>query len=293
MQQPLIVLSPWDLLHPSEPADMNQFGRRFLAEGDSWFSIGTLNPAKNSNLLFEMAFSKRWCAVNCAVPGDTLRRMVQMTRDPQFISLLCGPQAWEWDGLLLSAGGNDLISAVGVPPTEPDPARRLLRPQSEWGPLADGAARYLSDPGWGTFCTYLKANFDDLVKLRDAGPSKGKPIFIHTYACPVPREAGAGLGLGPWLLPSLVEYGIPAADRLEVARLLLGRLAALLIEIGNDTQRYPNVHVFDTSCLALDAALADNAGESGDWINEIHLTWRGYEKLAVPWAAAIEAAVGA
>lgn len=290
--QPLIVLSPWDLLHPSEPADMTQFGRRFLAEGDSWFSIGALNPAKNSNLLFEMTFSRRWCAINCAVPGDTLRRMVQMTRDPQFISLLCGHQAWEWDGLLLSAGGNDLISALGVSPTEPDPARRLLHPPAEWGPECDGASRYLSDPGWDTFCTYLEANFDDLVKLRDAGPSKGKPVFVHTYSSPVPRDAGAGLGAGPWLLPRLQRYGIPPDDYVDVARLLLGRLATLLVEIGSDTQRYPNVHVFDTTATAIDAALADATGVSGDWVNEIHLTWRGYEKLATPWAAAIEATVG-
>ena len=290
--QPLIVLSPWDLLHPSEPVDMTQFGRRFLAEGDSWFSMGTINPAKNSNLLFEMVFSKRWCAINCAVPGDTLRRMVQMTRDPQFISLLCGRQAWEWDGLLLSAGGNDLINALEVPPTEPDAALRLLRPAAEWGPPADGAMRYISDSGWATFRTYLKANFDDMVKLREAGPSKGKPIFTHTYACPVPRDAGAGLGLGPWLLPSLLRYGIPPEDHAEVARLLFGRLAQLLLEIGSEPQRYPNVHVFDTNGIALEAAQASAIGESGDWINEIHLTWRGYEKLALPWAAAIEATVG-
>lgn len=290
--QPLIVLSPWDLMHPSEPADMNQFGRRFLAEGDSWFSIGALNPAKNSNLLFEMTFSKRWCAVNCAVPGDTLRRMVQMTRDPQFIALLCGHQAWQWDGLLLSAGGNDLISAIGVSPTEPNPALRLLRTPAEWGPESDGAARYLSDAGWFTFSTYLKANYDDLIKLREAGPSKGKPIFTHTYSPPVPRDAGVGLGIGPWLLPSLLAYGIPLADHIELAKLLLGRLAQLLAEIGNDNLRYPNVHVFDSTAIALAPALQDNTGSSGDWVNEIHLTWSGYERIAVPWAAAIEAVVG-
>lgn len=45
----LAIYSPEDL-NRNEPPPLSDFGWRFLAEGDSWFTIGSLNPAKNSNL---------------------------------------------------------------------------------------------------------------------------------------------------------------------------------------------------------------------------------------------------
>jgi hypothetical protein len=108
---PLAIYSPHDL-QSSEPPILSDYGYRFLAEGDSWFSIGSLNPAKNSNLLFEMAFAQSACAVNCAYPGDELRKMVKMNTDPMFIRQLKGRTSRHWDGVLLSAGGNDLIAAL-------------------------------------------------------------------------------------------------------------------------------------------------------------------------------------
>ena len=285
--KPLAVYSPGQVFS-SEPPDFSSLGYRFLAEGDSWFSIGTLNPAKNSNLLFEMVFSQWAGAVNCASPGDTLSRMSQMNRDRDFTDLLAGRRARIWDALLMSCGGNDLIDAFGVLADGVPPAQRLLLTQAEWGAESLGPARYLSDDGWQTFCTYLKANLDHLIKLRESGPSKGVPIFLHGYSFPTPRPAGAGMKMGPWLYPSAQAYGVPDADLMPVARLLLIRLAELLAACAADAARFPNLHFFDTTQVAVDVAAVGSRGESGDWVNEIHLTWRGYEKLAVPWAAAIE-----
>ena len=277
----------------SEPPDFSSPAYRFLAEGDSWFSIGTLNPLKNSNLLFEMVFQRSGAAVNCATPGDTLKRMSQINTDPNFVRLLSGRVARFWDALLLSCGGNDLIEAVGAPAVDAQgqpvpPQLRLLLNAAEWGPPELGAQRYLSDAGWQTFCAYLRANFDHIIVMRDKGPSKGQPIFVHSYAFPTPRPAGAGFGIGPWLLPSLQAYAIPEADGIVVARELLTRLAALLAGMAADTQRYPGLHVFDSTAIAVDAALPDATGVSGDWVNEIHLTKRGYRKIALPWAVEIE-----
>jgi hypothetical protein len=285
--KPLAIYSPGQVFS-SDPPDFSSLGYRFLAEGDSWFSIGTLNPAKNSNLLFEMVFSQWAGAVNCASPGDTLNRMSQMNRDPNFTDLLTGRRARIWDALLMSCGGNDLIDAFGVRANGVPPDKRLLLTQAEWGPVVQGPSRYLSDAGWQTFCTYLKANLDHLIGLRDGGPSKGVPIFLHGYSYPTPRPSGAGMKLGPWLYPSAQAYGVPEADLMPVARVLLGRLAELLAGCAADAARFPNLHFFDTTTIAVEPAAVGSEGESGDWVNEIHLTWRGYEKLAVPWAAAIE-----
>lgn len=288
--RPLLVYSPAQLFGDEGP-DLSSAAFRFLAEGDSWFTIGTLNPARNSNLLFEMEFERLCCAVNCAAPGDLLRRIVQMNRDPHFTGLLCGHVARPWDALILSCGGNDLIEAVGTAPQAAGPARRLLLTEAEWGPEALGAARYLSSEGWQTFVTYLQANLEHLLALRDQGPSAGVPAFIHGYAIPTPRPAGAGLGIGPWLSPALQAYGIPTPDWPALATLLLQRLAALLAACAADAQRFPNLRFFDTTAIPLQPAAPGSHGPSGDWINEIHLTRHGYQQLAGPWAAFIEASL--
>jgi hypothetical protein len=287
-----VLMSPSQLDSADAPP-LSEFGFRFLAEGDSWFSIGALNLAKSANLLQELSFTQRAVAVTCTLPGDTLKRMVDTRRDPQFASLLAGARARIWDGLLLSAGGNDLIDALQSPLRDGNgaavpPAKRLLLAAGEWGPASMGAARYLSDDGWKTFSTYLSANFEALLQLRDRGPSRGAPVFMHGYAVPTPRPSGAGPA-GPWLLPSIVAYAIPEADRAALAELLIERLAALLGGMANDRTRFPNLHFFDSTRVPIDRASANATGESGDWINEIHLTRAGCRKVARAWSVAIEA----
>ncbi len=284
----LKIYPPSSLNSPDLMPPFSEFGYRFLAEGDSWFTIGALNPLKNSNLLFEMRFAQTGCAINCATPGDTLNHMSELNSDPDFIDLLTGRRARVWDGLLLSCGGNDLIDALGVRGPGVPLDKRLLREAAEWGDAAQGAARYLSDAGWQTFSTYLKANLKHMIGLRDAGPSRGAPMFLHGYAVPMPRPAPAELGIGPWLYPSVQAYAIPEADYEAVAALLIKRLAALLAECAADAGNFPNLHFFDTTVIPILAAAKGSSGESGNWINEIHLNRQGCSALAVPWAAAIE-----
>jgi hypothetical protein len=287
----LVLMQPADLDNANtEP--LSNFRWRFLAEGDSWFSMGALNPLTSANLLQEMTLSTRCVAVNCALPGDTLRRMVDTRRDPQFVSLLAGARARDWDALLISAGGNDLIDALGAQGAGVPLAQRLLRRADEWGPAADGVARYLSADGWTTFSDYLKANFEALLALRDRSPSAGRPVFSHGYAVPTPRPSGAGLGSGPWLLPPLLAYAIPAADHPALARLLIEQLAALLASMAADQTRFPNLHFFDSTQLPIVPAAPGTSGESGDWANEIHLTHAGCRKVARPWGVAIDGVLG-
>lgn len=267
---------------------------RFLAEGDSWFSLGSLNPLTSANLLQGMAFSQSAGLVHCAYPGDTLRRMVDLRSDPRFVQLISGNLSWRWDAVLLSAGGNDLIDAAGAQPSAPLQLR-LLRTSTEWGAAADGPARYLSAAGWQTFSNYFRANLVLLLKLRDqkAGENgnRGRPLCLHTYAHPTPRPSGAGAGQGPWLMPAMQAYGIPQADWTALARLLLDRLADLMLACAADPAQFPAVHVFDTRALPIVPAALGSGGESGDWLNEIHLTRAGCRKVALPWCAAIEAIV--
>jgi hypothetical protein len=284
----LALYSPHDLNSESQPS-LGQFGWRFLAEGDSWFTIGSLNPAKNSNLLFELEFDRSACAVNCAYPGDELQQMVKMNADRMFRRQLVGNSARLWDGILLSAGGNDLIAALKWHGPGIQPSQRLLLKPDEWGDASLGPARYLSEDGWTTFGRYFKANLAHLLALRDAGPNKNVPVFMHGYALPTPRPSGAGLGAGPWIWPAVNAVQVPAADHMALAALLIQRLAALIAACAADPVAYPALHFFDSTQVPITPAEPGSTGESGDWVNEIHLTWRGYEKIGKPWGAAIEA----
>lgn len=62
--KPLVYPADWLFRDPALP--LSEFGRRLLAEGDSWFTIGTLNLADESNLLFPLRFSKSTAIVSCA-----------------------------------------------------------------------------------------------------------------------------------------------------------------------------------------------------------------------------------
>jgi lysophospholipase L1-like esterase len=286
--QALTVFRPDDVLNPGavNAADLSSYGHRFLAQGDSWFSIGGLNLAKNSNLLFEMEFTSSRCAVNCGRTGSTLRRMVDQVREPAFNALLCGNQWRPWDGILLSAGGNDLIDALGHSGIA-NPAQRLfLLPAEVMGDPAD-ANSYISAAGWATFSAYLAANFAQVIAMRQQRAlNQGIPIFLHTYHYPTIRPAPAGPGLGPWLHTAAQSFAIPPAVWPSLTHVLYGRFITLL---GTIASTHTNVHVFDSANLVpLQAAAPGSTGESGDWMNEIHLTWQGYEKVATAWASSIE-----
>jgi lysophospholipase L1-like esterase len=283
---PLTVFRPDDVLNQGDnPADLSSPRYRFLAQGDSWFSIGDLNLAKNSNLLFEMAFANSRCAVNCARAGSTLRRMVDQVHEHTFHALLCGAQWRPWDGILLSAGGNDLIEALGHTGIA-DPALRLFLKPAELTGDPSQAASYVSAAGWATFETYLRANFATLMAMRDLRMlNHNIPVFVHTYHYPTIRNAPAGPGLGPWLFKAAVDFAIPQNLWPAVTKTIYDQFADLLIAIALG---HSNMHVFDTARqVSIVPAAPDTRHESGDWMNEIHLTWQGYEKLAVAWAASI------
>lgn len=297
--KPVVFPADW-MLRP-EPPSLASYGRRLLAEGDSWFTIGTLNLTEASNVLFKLEFAQTVAIVNCAYPGDTLQHMVDRIRDPYFDRLLRHPRfASYWEAVLISAGGNDLIDAAQVPPTDrhgaPIPAdRRLLLTPAEaaQNTAATGSARYISDAGWARFDSYLRTNFAQLVQRRDQGPSQARPIFLHTYAVPTVRPAGTVGAPQGWLYPAFIATGIPAGDRQPVSDLLFARLRQLLKDLDQASGHIgalPQVHVFDSAGLPeIVPSAPGTTGSSNDWTNEIHLTPSGYGKMARAFGAFIDA----
>lgn len=281
------VRSPQRIDKPSPPAE---FGRRLLAEGDSWFAIGSLNLPQGSNLLNELRCKTSTLIVNCAAPGDELVHMAERRgQDSYFpVGLGASPHARFWEAILLSAGGNDLIAALQVPPGAPLD-RRLLKTPAEAG-LDPAGEDFVSSPGWQRFADYLQENLKLVLTMRDAGFSASSPLLLHTYALPVPRPSGSLGSRDGWLYPRLRAYGVPAQLDIAVAQALFGRLRALLLSFDADSgssRALPRVHVFDSAGLSeIQPAKPMARGPSGDWINEIHLSRQGCRKVGKvmgPW----------
>ena len=86
---------------------------------------------------------------------------------------------------------------------------------------------------------------------------------------------------------------MPAAWQQAWTELLCERLRRLLMgfdQASGGPDATPGVHVFDSAGqVALLPASPDDAGPSGDWINEIHLNASGYRKLGRAFGAWIGA----
>ena len=284
----IVLFTPQELTSSGEigPPPIEQFALRFLAQGDSWFSIGAMPPWLTTNLFDRLSLNVSSCAVNCAAPGLKLRRMTDSTHARNFLNLLNGKVARKWSGLLLSGGGNDVIEATQSPPqTAAD--KRLLATSGEWGDASLGGERYVSVDGWRTFSHHLIAVFEELIAERDKAGSlnQGIPIFLHTYDLATPRNASAGGGQGPWLFPAVRQFGIPEADWPAVGHTLLRKLAALLQQIAADP-RMPNLVLIDILGTLQPAATSDNHATL-HWHNEIHPSKSGYRALADRWELAL------
>jgi hypothetical protein len=289
--KPIQVFTPDEVLSAENPAPLSEFNLQLLAQGDSWFSIGAIPPMLTTNLFDGMGTtSVRACAVNCAHPGAKLSLMADTTKAPQFIGFLNGRQRRPWGGLLLSGGGNDLIAAAQQPPTN-TAGLRLLAKADEWT-SAPGGERYLSNAGWQTFSTHLAAVYENLLIARDkTTDNRGISIVTHTYDVAVARNAGAGLGFGPWLFPAMNAFGIPEVDRPEVCRVLLDRLQTLIDHIAANTPD-GSLHVVHAQGTLTPAKTSDN-GATADWQNEIHPTPQGYRKLSAKWQPMLDAVFNA
>jgi hypothetical protein len=279
------LISPMDLEGHGEAGGfpIEQYALRFLAQGDSWFSIGAVPPWLTSNLFDKMTLSKSAVAVNCARPGAELAHMTDTTSNRTFLQLLSGKAARPWTALLLSGLGNDVISASQSPPNQ-GPARRLLARQDEWGPEGD-PSRYVSEAGWTTFRDHAKQVFAILLQKRDAAEvNRGLPIVLHSYDFTTPRNAAAGPNLGPWLYKAVNAFGVPQQDWAALGRELLRRVRVLIMEIA---QAEPTVHVIDTQGTLTPAAPQDT-GPTLHWQNEIHPTRTGYRVLGDVWELELE-----
>src|SRR5438046_8247390 len=84
-----------------------EYPLRYLAEGDSWFSFGSW---KLQSMLTQLRLRRMTALLTLAQPGDTIRRMSDIARNPELENWLTSRYAeYRWNALLMSGGGNDVI----------------------------------------------------------------------------------------------------------------------------------------------------------------------------------------
>ena len=252
---------------PESQPDNPQYAKRFLAEGDSWFSDNAM-PA-SANLLQQIRLPQSAIVLTLAQPGDTIRHMGAIAHNPLLARYLADRNfASNWDAILLSGGGNDLIDAVG----------RIIVAGTGNAPAAWIDAAALAE----TLDTIVDG-YATVVATRDApgSVSSGKPIVVHTYDYPTPNNAPAKFlgvpAVGPWFWRRFEDLRL-ADQRLRAAITdhVLDRLAETLLGLAS---RFPHFQVVNTRRTLVRAA-PGATGNSNDWLNEIHPNSGGYRKIA-------------
>lgn len=263
---------PWDNVgtdeHESDPND-SLYDNRILAEGDSWFSMGGI---PTSNLLFSMRFKRFTIIVNCARPGDTIRKIGKIAKNPNLKDAMSSGNGYAWDAILLSGGGNDLI----------DDVEKIIM---KFTKIESDPARYCDQVELDKTLQSVEKGYRKIIELRDAPGSScmGTPVVTHTYDWMTPRNSPARFFpfkiKGPWIYPVLVKAGVPESQWNAISDYLIDSLRGTIKGLTTGPDKLPDFYVVKTQDTIIPAALGET-GESGGWMNEIHPSSDGYKKLA-------------
>ena len=231
----------------------------FLAEGDSWFNKFYPHEA---NLLDQLDLPRGCRIIDHSWSGDKADDMFGRNRISEISQYL---DAFGYRAILLSAGGNDLISQIG----------ELLNGRGNTANLHEGKL----DDAFRKVETLLRTFAYCRIGTRNADTR----IFIHAYDFITPRDAPVRFNVaGPWVYPRLMAAGVTnPADQLRLVTDLLTRWLARLTQLAlpDSAQHIPGFHVLLSQGL-LEPAQAGTRGRSGDWEDEIHPTSAGYRIIA-------------
>jgi hypothetical protein len=238
-------------------ASIKQFPQRLiiLTEGDSWFSYPL-----NSNIADYVEMMSDFSFLRLEHNGDEAREILG-TGSEQLKKLKYYFKNYPVDALLLSAGGNDLVS--GALP-------KVLNKKTNGNPWQSAVKLAMLT----TVLDDIVAAYSRLLDARDALRPKCV-VVAHSYCYfqPTGRKATGPFGLlkaGPWMRPVLLAKGIdPDTEGREVARYLVDELHARLKAVAAARPRFQLVD--------MRAALpVDNV----HWADEIHPSGTGFRRLA-------------
>lgn len=263
----------------TNPWNKSTYRQRILAEGDSWFSFGAI---PSSNLLNELNFKQSTVIVNIARSGDTIVGIADPGRRKRLAQLLANKHfTVNWDAILLSGGGNDLIGNAGTIVAMRSSMSGTPKPED-----------YVNTSALAAVVDKVQRAYGDIVEIRDRpdSPNRGVRVVVHTYDYPTPRDSAArflgAVAKGPWLYRAMVAKKVPESLWIDVSDRLLNALSNAIVSLtkgpddgGPSFGPLPAFEVVDTRG-ALVRAETGTTHSSGDWLNEIHPNTSGYRRIA-------------
>lgn len=251
---------------------------KVLAEGDSWFHIGGNTPFfKERNLLDGVNFNnKHTLLVNMALSGNTMARMSDRVNSPDFYEAM---NEYDWNFILLSAGGNDLIYALTEDGQYKYKNKTLSIIQKNDNPTS--FMDFINQESLDSFKESILTSFNKFISAkRESTRNSNIPIVIHMYDFPTPRNAPAELFYlreGPWIQKALFNNGVPNHSNYwnNISDYIFTALAKTIQSLHGRSNFYV-VNTLHTLTRAVEGA----KGDSNDWLNEIHPNSGGFQKLA-------------
>ncbi len=261
-----------------------QFKYRFLAEGDSWMDRSSLLTASLPSYLADAMdeAGESVLIVNLSMYGDTMRR-IGACLNTDFVGWIRHTFAWKFDALLLSVAGNDFIDAA----RDPAPGQGILKNMAGQSLPTQGRECVNQDAVALLITEYLDPNFAKLYDLVQGSKHADMPIFLNSYDTPTARNAPALPHGRAWLYEAYKKNNIPQHVWPDLTESIFNDVQTT---IALWAQGRANVHVVPTDGTLIPAAQG-STGNSGDWINEIHPSAAGWEKLAAIWQTAIKAII--
>jgi lysophospholipase L1-like esterase len=154
------------------------------------------------------------------------------------------------DMIIVSGGGNDFAGSDDLLP--------LLKVGN-----ANDVGSWFKAQETAALFARITRGYERVVQLRDTF-CPTVPIVTHCYDYAPPTGIGL-LGFSPWIRPALDQVGMPKAMQPEAVRYIIDHLAQVQQSLAG-----PLYHFVDTR----------NALGAGDWDNELHPTFSGFNKIA-------------
>ncbi len=252
--------------HPSDFKKIIRSTNRqwsILSQGDSWFDYPReLVNFQHANIMDHIV-SKLFGKANFLRLEDCGAEAQSLAKEDQFDDFLEGLQVSNLDFVLLSMGGNDFAG-------EDDIANHILPV-----PITDssGADSYVNKPNVATTINHIENSYiqhlDAVMKYHPKAQ-----VITHTYDYFQPSDIGVRILwdclqiMGPWV--SIGMQHVPSNLQLGIVKWLMNENKKMLLKLENT---YSNFHVVDTH-----GTLIPNNHK--DWLDEIHPTPEGFEKVS-------------
>lgn len=242
-------LSDWHQYQPRN--DIN--APIVLCFGDSWFWYPIPGVGNLSNRLLDFG---QYQSIDIAAIGKNGMEIAYPGKG--ILSDLTTFLQWESktvDMIAISGGGNDFAGADDLDP--------LLQKG-----VAGDAESWFKKKETDALFANIKAGYQRVVYLRNTF-CPTVPIVTHCYA--YAHATGQGLlWLSPWIKPSFDKIGMPQTLHADAVKFIIDSLAKVQKSLEKSEPLY---HFVDTRNLL----------RPDDWVNELHPTGEGFNKIARPF----------